>query len=114
MRYQFLIDTYRTERLKVLSVWSMFHDEDLPVRPHASDRRGRSVHEQMVHQSVSEDLWFKSMLGIETGLAPLPDDETRLDFIGRYAETSAAQHVEPTPGRVNPRPIRLALGPEDD
>ena len=28
--YQFLIDTYETERLKVLSVWSMFKDEHLP------------------------------------------------------------------------------------
>ena len=28
MRYQFLIETYATERLKVLSVWSMFHDGD--------------------------------------------------------------------------------------
>ena len=24
MRYQFLIETYATERLKVLSIWSMF------------------------------------------------------------------------------------------
>lgn len=34
MRYQFLIDSYETERFKVLSVWSMFDDEDLLVRPH--------------------------------------------------------------------------------
>ena len=39
--YQFLIDTYETERLKVLSVWSMFRDEDLPVRLHSTDTRGR-------------------------------------------------------------------------
>ena len=31
MRYEFLIETYETERLKVLSVWSEFKDEDLPV-----------------------------------------------------------------------------------
>lgn len=89
MRYQFLIDTYETERLKVLSVWSMFQDADLPFRPHPSDGRGRSVREQMVHQSVSEDLWFKNMLGIVVGPAALPDQETRLEFISRYAETSA-------------------------
>ncbi len=29
MRYAFLVETYATERLKVLSVWSEFHDEDL-------------------------------------------------------------------------------------
>jgi len=50
MRYEFLVDTYSTERVKVLSVWSMFQDGDLPVRPHPTDPRGRSVLEQMVHQ----------------------------------------------------------------
>ena len=88
MRYQFLVDTYETERLKVLSVWSMFADDDLGVRPHPTDRRGRSVREQMVHQSVSENLWFESMLGIEVSPSPLPDEETRLGFIARYAECS--------------------------
>src|SRR5260370_19747821 len=88
MRYEFLIETYATERIKVLSVWSEFRDEDLPVRPRADDPRGRSVREQMVHQCVSEDLWFRSMLGIDTGAPPLPAQETRLDFIKRYAEHS--------------------------
>ncbi len=50
MTYQFLIDAYETERLKTLSVWTMFRDEDMSFRPHPSDPRGRSVHEQMVHQ----------------------------------------------------------------
>jgi len=58
MRYEFLIETYDTERIKVLSVWSEFRDEDLPARPRADDPRGRSVREQLVHQCVSEDLWF--------------------------------------------------------
>ena len=89
MRYGFLVETYETERLKVLSVWSMFRDEDLPVRPHATDRRGRSVHEQMVHQCVSEDLWFRTMLGIEASMAALPEIERRLEFIQRYAASSA-------------------------
>lgn len=89
MPYQFLVDTYATERLKVLSVWSMFQDGDLPVRPHPTDRRGRSVLEHMVHQCVSEDLWFRNMLGIDVGAPPLPDPETRLAFLGRYATDSA-------------------------
>ncbi len=88
MKYQFLIDTYETERLKVLSVWSMFRDGDLPRRPHATDPRGRSVHEHFVHQCVSENLWFLDILGIDVGVPPLPADETRLDFIHRYAEDS--------------------------
>src|SRR5437764_782975 len=88
MRYEFLIETYATERVKVLSVWSEFRDEDLRVRPNESDLRGRSVLEQMVHQCVSEDLWFRNMLGIDVGAPPLPERETRMDFIRRYAEDS--------------------------
>jgi 2-dehydro-3-deoxygluconokinase len=65
MKYDFLIDTYETERVKVLSVWSEFNDDDLPVRPLRTDPRGRSVQEQMVHQCVSEDAWFRTMLGID-------------------------------------------------
>jgi uncharacterized damage-inducible protein DinB len=88
MKYEFLVDSYASERLKVLSVWSEFRDEDLPVRPHNTDPRGRSVHEQMVHQCVSEDLWFRNMLGIHAGATPLPDTETRIGFIRRYAADS--------------------------
>src|SRR5579872_2104570 len=88
MRYQFLTDTYATERIKVVSVWSEFRDLDLPVRPKHDDSRGRSVHEQMVHQCVSEDLWFRNMLGIDVGAPPLPKQETRIGFIKQYAEDS--------------------------
>ena len=89
MRYDFLIDTYDTERIKVLSVWSEFRDDDLPVRPKSDDVRGRSVHEQMVHQCVSEDAWFRNLFGIDVGAPPLPALERRLEFIKRYAEHSA-------------------------
>ena len=88
MKYDFLIQSYETERVKVLSVWSEFKNEDLPVRPLRSDPRGRSVHEQMVHQCVSEDAWFRTMLGIDVGAPPLPQEETRTGFIRRYAEDS--------------------------
>ena len=88
MRYDFLIDSYETERIKVLSVWCEFGDEDLSSRPRHDDPRGRSVHEHMVHQCVSEDTWFRTMLGIDVGAPPLPASETRLEFIRRYAEDS--------------------------
>ena len=88
MRYDFLIDTYATERIKVLSVWSEFRDEDLLIRPKQDDPRGRSLHEHMVHQCVSEDTWFRNMLGVDVGAPPLPVDESRLQFIKRYAEDS--------------------------
>lgn len=89
MRYDFLVETYATERIKVLSVWSEFHDDDLPFRPNAKDSRGRSVREQMVHQCVSEDLWFRTMLAIEVGAPPLPENEVRLEFMKKYADFSA-------------------------
>ena len=91
MKYEFLVESYETERVKVLSVWSEFRDEDLPVRPNANDPRGRSVHEHMVHQCVSEDVWFRTMLDIEVGSRPLPDQELRLEFMKRYAELSASR-----------------------
>src|SRR5690348_16781110 len=93
MTHDFLIETYDTERVKVLSVWSEFRDDDLPMRPHPTDRRGRSVLEHMVHQCVSEDTWFRTMLGIDVGAPPLPKPEVRLEFITRYAEDSAKRLV---------------------
>jgi uncharacterized damage-inducible protein DinB len=85
-RYSFLVDTYSTERQKILGVWAMFLDEQVPWRPAT---RTRSVHEQMVHQCVSEDYWFKNFLGIELSELPLPAAETRLEFIKKYAATSS-------------------------
>ena len=89
MRYDFLVDSYETERIKVISVWSEFKDEDLLVRPKRDDPRGRSVREQMVHQCVSEDIWFRKMLGIDVNAPPLPQPETRIAFIKQYAADSA-------------------------
>ena len=88
MRYDFLVQAYATERVKVASVWSEFRDDEMEFRPRADDPRGRSVHEQMVHQCVSEDLWFRTMLKIDVGAPPLPKTETRAEFIKRYAEDS--------------------------
>lgn len=89
MKYEFLVESYETERVKVLSVWSEFRDEDLPVRPRSNDPRGRSVHEHMVHQCVSEDAWFRTMLDIDVGASPVPERERRLEFMKRYADDSA-------------------------
>jgi len=89
MRYQFLIDTYQTEIVKVLGVWSMFDDADLRRRPHPTDPRGRSLLEQMVHQCFSEDFWFKTMLGIKVTDAPLPEKESRVGFMQCCARDSA-------------------------
>jgi uncharacterized damage-inducible protein DinB len=88
MRYRFLVDTYETERLKVLSVWGMFLDDDLSFRPHPSDTRGRSIQEQMQHQCLSENAWFCNMLGIDVGAPPLPVEETRPGFVLQYETDS--------------------------
>jgi len=42
----------------------------------------------MVHQCVSEDIWFRTMLDIDVGAPPLPEEEVRLEFMRRYAEDS--------------------------
>jgi len=89
VRYEFVIDTYRTETQKVLGMWAMFDDDDLTTRPDATDSRGRSVLEHMVHQSMSENLWFVTMLGIAVTDNPVPDEETRLAFMNTYAENAA-------------------------
>lgn len=88
MEYKFLIDTYETERMKTLSTWSMFKDEDLSVRPFPGDNYARNALEHMVHQCIGENKWFCGMLGIDVGAPPLPENETRMEFIKRYAEDS--------------------------
>src|SRR5690606_34650189 len=75
---------YRTEIEKLLGVWSMFDDADLRVRPNPEDHRGRNLLEHMVHQCVSENLWFESMLDIAVTGEPLPRTESRIDFIRTY------------------------------
>jgi uncharacterized damage-inducible protein DinB len=87
-RYQFLIETYATERLKVLSAWSMFRDVDLAARPDPDGQRGRSVLEHMVHQCTSENNWFRGMFQIEAAASPLPSVETRAAFLECYARDS--------------------------
>ena len=88
MRYDFLVETYASERIKIVSVWSEFRDDDMEFRPKLNDPRGRSLHEQMVHQCVSEDFWLRTMLGIDVAAPPLPAMETRKEFIRRYTQDS--------------------------
>jgi uncharacterized damage-inducible protein DinB len=88
MDYTFLVDTYATERLKTLNVWSMFTEDDLGIRPHPLLSRDRNAREHMIHQCMSEDKWFCTMFGIDVGAPPLPEQETRLAFIRRYTDDS--------------------------
>jgi len=88
MEYQFFVDTYETERIKTLGVWSMFADDDLFIRPRPLNKKDRNPIEHMVHQCVSEDKWFCSMFGIDVNAPPLPEKEIRMEFIKRYTEDS--------------------------
>src|SRR5215471_666210 len=85
-KYDFLVETYGTERLKTLSVWSQVPDEQMGFRP---EPRARTPLEHMVHQCMSEDAWMTGILGVRTSLAALPERETRLDFLDHYAACSA-------------------------
>jgi len=84
-RYDFLLDTYRTERLKTLNLWSQVPDARMNERIEA---RARSPREHMVHQSLSEDAWMRNMFGISVAHPVLPAGEGRLWFIERYALVS--------------------------
>jgi uncharacterized damage-inducible protein DinB len=85
-RYDFLIETYRTERLKTLSVWSQVPDARMTFRP---EPRARTPHEHMVHQCLSEDTWMRTMLGITVSWPALPTEERRQAFLEHYAAVSA-------------------------
>ena len=85
-RYDFLVESYRTERLKTLGVWSQVPLERFDLRIEA---RARTAHEHMVHQCTSEENWFSGMLGIAVSHPPLPARESRDGFIEHYAIASA-------------------------
>jgi uncharacterized damage-inducible protein DinB len=78
--YDFLLDTYETEILKILGIWSSFPEAKVDFRPHP---KSRSVLEQMEHQVQSEGRWMKVMLGIDTG-DPNPALRTKQGFIEKY------------------------------
>jgi uncharacterized damage-inducible protein DinB len=84
-RYDFLVESYRTERLKTLTVWSQVPQARLTFRP---EPRARTPLEHMVHQCVSEDTWMRAMLGVPVSRPALPATETRQAFLEHYAATS--------------------------
>jgi uncharacterized damage-inducible protein DinB len=84
--FDFLVDSYRTERLKILSVWSQVPDDRMGFRP---EPRARTPLEHMVHQCLSEEAWMRNMLGIAIARPPLPAEERRLAFLEHYTTVSA-------------------------
>ena len=94
-RYDFLVDTYATERLKTLTAWSEVPEARMHER---IEPRARSPLEHMVHQCLSEDAWMTN-LGITCDRPGTPETETRLEFMRHYAACSgdrlAALRAEP-------------------
>jgi uncharacterized damage-inducible protein DinB len=78
--YEFLLDTYETELLKIIGIWSAFPDSAVDYKPHP---KSRSVLEQMEHQVQSEGRWMKTMLGVDAG-DPNPQERTKQAFIEKY------------------------------
>ncbi|MSR03549.1 MAG: damage-inducible protein DinB [Gemmatimonadetes bacterium] len=83
--FSLFAESYETERLKTLSVWAEFRDDELAFRPAPL---ARTPHEHMVHQCVSEQGWMIRMLGIDIGRPELPPVEDRLSFLRHYDEVS--------------------------
>jgi len=89
-RYDFLVETYRTERLKTLGVWAQIPVDRLQWR---AEPRARTPLEHMVHQCQSEHNWMTSMLDVEISRPALPGDETRDAFIAHYGTCAADRLV---------------------
>lgn len=85
MDFDFLLDTYDSERLKTLTVWAQFNDHDLDFRP---EPRARTPREHLVHQCVSEEGWMRKMLDVPSAYSVLPSEESRPAFIAHYAAVS--------------------------
>ncbi len=80
--YDFLLDTYETEILKITGTWAAFPESAMEFRPHA---RSRTVIEQFEHQVQSEGRWMSAMLGVDTG-DPNPQQRTKQGFIDKYRD----------------------------
>ena len=78
--YAFLLDTYETEILKIVGIWSAFPDSAMDFRP---SPKSRTVLEQFEHQVQSEGRWMTAMLGIDTG-DPNPAAKTKQGYIEKY------------------------------
>lgn len=87
--YGFLLDTYETEVLKIVGIWSAFPDSAMDFRPAP---KSRSVIEQMEHQVQSEGRWMTNMLSIETG-DPNPAEKTKRSYIEKY-RSDASRRLE--------------------
>ena len=92
--YNFLLETYETEILKISGIWSAFPDSRMDYRPHP---KSRSVIEQMEHQVQSEGRWMAAMLGVDVG-DPNPGKRDKQGFIEKY-RTDASLRLDAMRGK---------------
>ena len=78
--YDFLLETYETEILKIIGIWSALPESAMEFRP---SPRSRTVLEQFEHQVQSEGRWMTNMLGFDTG-DPNPAEKTKQAYIEKY------------------------------
>lgn len=89
-RYAFLVETYRTERLKTLDAWRQIPRARLHQR---LEPRARSPLEHLIHQCQSEYNWMGDILGVRVPRPPLPMTDTVEGFIEHYG-ISASERLD--------------------
>lgn len=95
--YGFLLDTYETEILKTITIWSAFPDSSMDFRPAA---KSRTVLEQFEHQLQSEGGWMARMFGIDVGDFNAPE-RTKHACIEKY-QSDATRRLKTMRGKSNP------------
>jgi len=83
--FSFLLDTYETETLKTIAIWSAFPDNSMDFRPVP---KSRTVLEQIEHQIQSEGGWMVKMLGVDIGDFN-PKEKTKRACIEKYQSDAA-------------------------
>ena len=83
--FSFLLDTYETETLKTVTIWSAFPGSSMDFRPAP---KSRTVLEQIEHQIQSEGGWMVKMLGIDIGDFN-PKEKTKRACVEKYQADAA-------------------------
>ena len=95
--FGFLLDTYETEILKTITIWSAFPETSMDFRPAA---KSRTVLEQFEHQLQSEGGWMVRMFGIDIGDFNAPE-RTKQACVEKY-QSDATRRLKIMREKPNP------------
>jgi hypothetical protein len=113
--YAFLLDTYETEVLKTLTIWSAFADDAMTFTPAT---KSRTVLQQIDHQIQSEGGWMLKMFGIDVGdFQPKEKTKGRMHRKISHRRGEALGDSAPEAGKLvarNDRVFRCAALPRVD